>query len=274
MEKEVKIISAETLSLREYFSRTWKYRNLVYVLALREIKGTYAQTYFGWVWMVFKPLMVLSLFTLLFDQWLDLDTGSIQYPAFAFAGMSIWYFFSTIVHTTGSALLHSSDLIRKIYFPRLILLLAKSAVALIDLAINMIILMALLMIYNYTPSISWLAAIPIILLVYFTGLAIGIWISVLSIKRRDVQHLIPHLVNFAIWLTPVFYPVTIIPAEYRTYIYLLNPIATCIDYMRHSMFGIGNNSSWLVINILTVTILFGGGLYNFTRKEKSLVDDL
>lgn len=274
MEKEVKVISAETLSMREYFSRTWKYKNLVYVLALREIKGTYAQTYFGWFWMILKPLMVLGLFTLLFDQWLDLDTGSIQYPAFAFAGMSIWYFFSNIVHTSGSALLHSSDLIRKIYFPRLILLLAKSAVALIELAINMIILMALLVIYQYTPSFSWLAIIPIILLVYFSGLAIGIWISVLSIKRRDVQHLIPQLVNFAIWLTPVFYPVTIIPIEYRTYIYLFNPIATCIDYLRLAMFGIGSHPSWLVINILTAALIFVGGLYNFTRKEKSLVDRL
>lgn len=274
MEKEVKYIRAAAASPADYVQRVWKYRRLIGVLCLRDMKGTYTQTMLGWLWLIIKPLLVLLLFTVFFDQLLALDTGSIPYAPFAFAGMSLWYFFSNLVNSTGNAVHQSTDLMRKIYFPRIILLLSKSLVASVELGVHLLILLIVTMSYGYAPTLQWLIILPMVVVVYLCGLTVGLWLSNLSIRHRDLQHLVPQLVNLAIWLTPVFYPVSIIPDQYRDWLYILNPMASTIDGLRFGLFGTGDLPAQLLINIAVVVILLGAGIFTFIREERTLIDRL
>ena len=274
MEKQKKVISPHPVSTLAYFKRVWQYKSLIVTLAKRDIQGYFAQTLLGWLWMVIKPIITLGLFSVFFGEWLSLDTASVPYPLFAFSGMVIWYSFSTLVNSCGNALQQSSDLVRKMYFPKLILLLSKTAVGLVELGVHLILLFIFLMLYGIPLSLPILWILPALLLSQLFGFSIALWISALSLKRRDILQFAPHLVNFAIWLTPVFYPVTIVPEKYHFLLYFFNPIATSIEGFRYGLFGMGEISMIFLYNIVFVLLFLGLGLLFFIKKEKHMVDFL
>jgi len=266
-----KVISNETIGFTEYLRRIRKYRSLIVALLIRDIKAKYTQTSLGLLWAVIQPLIALVIFSVFFDGLIKLETGDIAYPVFAFSGMIVWYYFTSIVHQSGSALLSHQDLIKKIYFPRFILPLYKSLLGLFEFFISFIVFIVLMLIWQTEIKLTILLVPLVVLLVTFIGLTLSIWLNAITVKRRDFMHLIPYLVNYGIWLTPVFYPSTIIPEPYTDWIYYLNPVATTIELFRGAAFG--TPVEWMhLVSFAVVFILFILGTYLFKKIERNIAD--
>lgn len=259
--------------MQRYLSKLFGYKSLIVSLIKKDLKVKYAQTKLGLVWMLIQPIMVLVIFTVLFDQLIKLDTASIPYPVFAFSGMIVWYLFTNIVQSAGNSLIESQDIMNKIYFPKLILLLVKTTVALIESLVSLMLLIAIMLLFSVPFSIELLLLPIVILLTVLIGFTLAVWLSALSVKRRDLQHLIPYAVNMGIWLTPVFYPTSIIPKEYIDYFYYLNPIATIITFFRSLLFEIPFEFSYFYTFIVVIIFLFLG-LIQFKKVEENIADHI
>lgn len=245
---------------------------MAYSLAIRDIKVQYAQTALGFLWSVIQPLTSLLIWTFFFDKLIDVDTGAIPYPLFAFTGMIGWYFFSHIFNHAGTSLVNSQDLIRKIYFPRIILPLSKVLVGMVEFSISLTLLFIMMLIMGVPPTINVLFLPFFILFNIITGLSFGIWLSALTIRYRDFQHIIPYLINLGIWLTPVFYPSTIIPKEYNFVLYI-NPMSAVIAGYRWCLFG-GELSANYLYGFIPVVILLVTGFIYFRKSEATIADHI
>jgi lipopolysaccharide transport system permease protein len=246
---------------------------LAFSFAKRDLKARFVQTKLGVFWMIIQPLIALAIFTIFFDQLIQLETGNVPYVAFAFSGMTIWYFFTNMVNSAGTALISSQELIRKVYFPKILLPISKVIVATIEffVAFSLLIIIMLILGLNFSPNIIFLPVA--ILMTILVGSCVAIWLNILTIKKRDLQHLIPYLTNFGIWVTPVFYPTTLIPETLRDYIYYINPIATTIDFLRSMLFGLP--FEWLYcISFVPVFFLLILGIRIFKNMERNMVDFL
>ncbi|HKK76946.1 MAG TPA: ABC transporter permease [Saprospiraceae bacterium] len=268
-----KKISPQQLSFSSYLKRCWAYRRFLFTLSRRDIKAKYAQTVLGILWVVLQPLTGLAIFTLFFQEFIPLDTGTIPYPLFAFTGIVAWYFFAYIVTAAGSTLMENQDLIKKVYFPKLILPLTKVMLGLVDFGITFLLLIVGVLLSGY--GLSWaLLSIPFFLLLnIISGLAIAIWLSALTLQYRDLYHIIPYLINFAIWLTPVFYPGTIIPEAYDWVLYI-NPMAFVIAGFRWALLGDVMPNIYYLISLIPVLLLCTTGFLYFIRVEQKMVDIL
>jgi len=240
-------------------------------LAKRDVKAKYTQTVLGILWSVIQPLTGLLIFTIFFDKLIKVDTNNIPYPLFAFSGMVAWYFYTFIVNQGGTSLVDSQYLLKKFYFPRLILPLSKVLVGLVDFGISVILLIILMIILGGMPSFLILLFPVFLLLAVLTGLSIAIWLSALTIRYRDLQHIIPYLINFSIWLTPVFYPSTLVPESYHFILYL-NPMAGIIAGFRWCLLGDLIPSINYLWGILPVIFIFISGIYYFIKIEREIVD--
>lgn len=267
------VINNKVLNFNSYLKKVIQYRYLITSFAKRDLKARFSQTKLGLVWMIIQPLLALLIFTIFFDQLIKLETGNVPYVAFAFSGMTIWYFFTNIINSAGTALLQSQDLINKIYFPKIILPISKIVVATVEFLVSFSILIVIMLLLglNFSPKIVFLPVA--VLMTIIVGSAIAIWLNILTVKKRDLQHLIPYLVNFGIWLTPVFYPTTLIPDAYREYIYFLNPLATTIDFVRSIFFDLPFDWVYCISYIPYVFFLILG-LIIFKKTERNLVDFL
>lgn len=265
------LLTSKGDNLFEYLRKVYQFRSLAFTLARRDLKVQYAQTFLGLLWSVIQPLTSLLVWTFFFDKLVKVDTGGIPYPLFAFSGMIAWYYFTNIFNHAGTSLVNSQDLIRKIYFPRIILPLSKVLVGLVEFTISLALLFLIMLLMGQAPPLQ-LAFLPFfILLNIITGLAFGLWLSALTIRYRDFQHIIPFFIYLGIWLTPVFYPTTLIPSKYNFLIYI-NPIAAVIAGYRWSLFG-GEPISLYYIGsfILMIFVLITG--FIFFRKNESTIAD-
>ncbi len=267
------VINNKSAKFGEYLRSIYQYRQLIFSFAKRDLKTRFIQTKLGVLWMIIQPLIALTIFTIFFDQLIQLETGDAPYIAFAFSGMTIWYFFTNMVNTAGTALISSQELIRKVYFPKILLPISKIAVATIEffVAFSLLIIIMLILGLNFSPKIIFLPVV--IVMTILVGSCVAIWLNILTIKKRDLQHLIPYLTNFGIWVTPVFYPTTLIPEEFRDYIYYVNPIATTIDFLRSMLFDLP--FQWMYcLSFIPVFILLILGIRTFKNIEKNMVDYL
>ena len=267
------IINNKSVGFGKYLRSVYQYRQLIISFAMRDLKARFVQTKLGLLWMIIQPLIALAIFTIFFDQLIQLETGDVPYVAFAFSGMTIWYFFTNMVNSAGTSLLNSSELIRKVYFPKILLPFSKILVATVEFFVAFVLLIAIMLILgmDFSPKIL-LFPIAIIMAV-LVGSCVAIWLNVLTVKNRDLQHFIPYLTNFGIWITPVFYPTTLIPEAFRDYIYYLNPIATTIDFLRSLLFDLPFNWTYC-ISFLPVFILLILGIRIFKNMERNMVDFL
>ncbi len=267
------VINNKAVKFGEYLRSVYQYRQLIFSFAKRDLKARFVQTKLGVLWMIIQPLIALTIFTIFFDKLIELETGDVPYVAFAFSGMTIWYFFTNMVHSAGTSLLNSQELIRKVYFPKILLPISKVLVATIEffVAFSLLIIIMLVLGMDFSPKIVFL---PIaILMTVLVGSSVAIWLNILTIKKRDLQHLIPYLTNFGIWVTPVFYPTTLIPEAFREYIYYANPIATTIDFLRSMLFDLP--FQWMYcVSFLPVFVLLILGIRTFKNIERNLVDYL
>lgn len=246
---------------------------MIWVFALRDLKIKYAQTLLGLTWSLIQPLTALAIYTLFFDLLMHMSKSAVPYSLFAFSGIICWNLFSYIVNSGSMALMANQNIISKIYFPKILLLLSKIILSMVDFGVSFVILVVLLIFFKATPGWQIIFLPVFVLLTILIGLCIAIWLSALSINYRDLHHIVPYVVNFGIWVTPVFLPVTIIPAKYAFVIYF-NPLAGAIEGFRWCLFGSSSFSVYFAFSFLTTLVLLIGGLVFFSKVEDKLIDDL
>ncbi len=259
------------LGLREIFN----YKDLFFELAYRDLKVRYAQTFLGLLWAFIQPAITLIIITIVFGKFVHIDTGGIPYPVFAITGISLWTYFSFVLTQSGSSVIGVQDMIKKIYFPRLIIPLSKAIVGLVDFGVALILLVILFMYYGIVPSKNIIFLPIFLILTVISSLAAGIWLSALTIRYRDFQYVLPFLVQFGLYVTPIAYPAKVVinnlPA-WATFIFYLNPMTGIIEGFRWSLFGGALPSGYFWVSISTVTFLFITGVFYFRRLEKVMAD--
>jgi lipopolysaccharide transport system permease protein len=267
---KVTVITSEPDSILVYLKKLIKYRSLIWVFAWQEIKTQYAQTYFGIAWVVLRPLVILSVFTVLFNYLLNIQTSS-PYFLFAFSGMIAWNFFQNIATNASSAIMQRQNLIRKMYFPKIILPLAKVLVAGVEALVSLTIIFLMMMVVWRWPTIKILLLPFFLLLNICCGLAVAFWMNALNIRYRDLNQIIIPLLGIGIWFTPVFFPTTIIPPQYEFLVYF-NPMAGVIEGFRFALLDESFPNGLYFISISVIMLLFFSGAWYLMHVEDEIVD--
>jgi lipopolysaccharide transport system permease protein len=253
-------------------SALWAYRELLYFLIWREIKVRYKQTALGAVWALLQPLLTMLIFTLFFGRLAKMPSDGIPYPIFAFSALVPWTFFANAVTLSSNSLINSSNLITKVYFPRLAIPVAAVLSGLVDFAIAFAFLLLMMMFYKVPPSarIAW---IPLfVLLAVVTALGVGLWLSAINVKYRDVRHTIPFLTQFWMFATPIVYPSSLLREPWRT-VYGLNPLVGVVEGFRWSLLNSSTRpGSDLAISSASAVLLLVTGAYYFRRTERTFAD--
>lgn len=251
----------------------WEYRELLYFLTLRDVSVRYKQAALGVAWAVLQPLFTMVVFSVIFGQFAKLPSEGIPYPIFSFAALLPWNFFSTALSHAGTSLVGNSNLLTKVYFPRLIIPISAVAAGLVDFFISFIILLGLMMFYGIAPTwqILWLPLL--LLLTMITALAAGLWLSALNVEYRDVQYAIPFLIQVWMYASPVAYSTGLVPKTgiWRI-IYGLNPMAGVIQGFRWALLGGSPPDILFTVSILMTFVFLFTGLVNFKRMEKIFAD--
>jgi len=268
---EVKVISSEPADLGQYMSRVWKYRSLILTFAKRDIKIRYAQTLLGVLWIFFQPVPSILIFTFFFSFLVKVDTGKLPYPVFALLGMCGWTYFTGLTNNIGNALIESQNILKKIYFPKTVLLLSKILSGAVDFSASFLLIIVALILFRVMPS--WhIVFLPLFFVLnILVGLSVGTWISSLTFKHRDIQNIAPAVINFSIWLTPVFYPTTILPKQFN-YLMYFNPMAFVIEGYRFCLTGENMPDKHYLISIIPMLFVLFSGLLYFRRVEDEISD--
>jgi lipopolysaccharide transport system permease protein len=269
------VVDAKKRSIGLNIKELIQYKDLFFILAYRDLKVRYAQTYLGLMWAFLQPATTLVIFTVVFGKAVKVDTGDVPYPLFAICGMSCWAYFSFVLNQAGSSIIGSQEMVKKIYFPRLVIPLSKAVVGFVDFGIAILFLVILFVVYNVVPA-GPLYFLPIfILLDIITALAIGIWLSALTIRYRDFQHIVPFFVQFGLYATPVGYPSALIIKnlpEWGNILFFLNPMAGVVEGFRWSIIGGNPPNAYAFISFFVVVFLFITGLYYFRKVERIMAD--
>jgi lipopolysaccharide transport system permease protein len=254
------------------FREIWRFRELLYFLAWRDVKVRYKQTAIGLVWVVLQPLLTMVVFTLIFGTLMSVPTDGEPYPIFSFVALLPWILVTGGLSRAGMSLVVDANLISKIYFPRIVLPASAVLSSLVDFAVSFVILIILLMFYGIVPGTAVLA-LPLLLgLAVLTAFAFGTWLSALNVKYRDVTHTIPFLIQFWFFLTPVAYPASMIPPDWR-FLYSLNPMTGVIEGFRWALLGQQSLPVLsLILSTLIVLVVLLSGLFYFRRMEYEFAD--
>lgn len=250
----------------------WEYRDLVYFMVWRDLKGRYRQMALGPLWIVIQPLLSMLLYTVIFGMIAKLPSEGQPYAVFSYVALMPWTFFSSAFASSSGTLLSNKDIITKVYFPRLIIPLSQILSSLIDFAISFVILIGLLVYYGITPTwgVVWLPAF--LLLAGITGLGTGLWFAGIIARYRDFGQVAGYLIRVWMYASPVVYSITLIPDQWRTF-YRLNPITGVVEGFRWALLGTGQPPDWtLGASTLIALVVLLGGLYLFKREERSIVD--
>jgi lipopolysaccharide transport system permease protein len=250
----------------------WHYRELLYFLVWRDVKVRYKQTAIGAGWAVFQPLMTMLVFTVVFGSFAKLPSDGLPYPIFAYAALLPWNSFAQATGRSGVSLVGSANLISKVYFPRLIVPLSAAVAPLVDFAIAFVILLAMMAWLGIAPTWGVLALPLFLLLALATALAVGLWLSALNVRYRDVGYAIPFVVQIWMYASPVAYPVSLVPERWRV-LYSLNPMAGVIEGFRWALLGRGTlDFGATAASAVLVGALLLGGLVYFRRVERTFAD--
>jgi lipopolysaccharide transport system permease protein len=256
------------VNLRE----VWEYRDLLRLLAWRDITVRYKQTVLGAAWAVLQPLLTMAVFSLFFGGLAKVPSDGLPYPIFAFAALVPWGFFSTSLTQASNSLVGNANLIKKVYFPRLVVPMSSAASALIDMCIAFVVLLGFMAWYRIVPTgnVVWLPAF--VLLAGITSLGAGLWLSALNIRYRDVRHAVSFLIQFWLFATPIAYPSSLLPEPWRT-LYGLNPMAGVVEGFRWALLGTKTEPGAMVAvsALMALTLLVTGAFY-FRRMEATFAD--
>ena len=255
------------LNLRDF----WNYRDLLYILTKRDIQVRYKQTLLGATWAIIQPLFTMLIFTLFFGKLAAMPSDGIPYPIFAYAGLLPWTFFSNSVTNSGNSLVGNSNLITKVYFPRMIIPTASVASGLLDFAIAFGFLIVLMFYYGVGLSINILMLPVLIILTSLLAIGVGMWMSALNVKYRDIRYALPFLIQLGMFASPIIYPASLVPEKWRWLVWL-NPVAGQIEAYRSAFFGRPFEWTALGISAVMTFVILVYSAYNFRRMEKSFAD--
>jgi lipopolysaccharide transport system permease protein len=250
----------------------WQYRELLVFLVWRDIKVRYKQASLGVAWAVIQPLMTMVIFSVIFGELAKLPSEGIPYPLFSYAALLPWQLFSGALTRSGSSLVGNATLITKVYFPRLIIPLSATIGGLVDFSISFLVLLGLMLFYGLAPTwaILWLPLLMVFTLV--TALSVGLWLSALNVQYRDVQHVIPFVIQAWMYASPVAYSAELIPSGPWRFVYGLNPVAGVIQSFRWALLGANPPGELMLVSVGMVMTLLVTGLYYFRRMEKVFAD--
>lgn len=265
------VIESEESGVQLNLGDLWAYRELLYFLTLRDIKVRYKQTLMGAVWVVIQPLMTMLIFTLIFNKFARLDTKDIPYPLFAYSGLLLWTFFSNAVTTGTYSLVNNSHLVTKVYFPRVFMPAAAVGAGLVDLAIASLLLISLAIYYGVRPSWGALLLPLMVFLAAMLALGTGMLVSALTVKYRDLRHALPFVMQFWMFASPVIYPSSIVPEQWR-WILLINPMTGILEGFRAALTGQALDWTMIVISAAVGTTLLAVAFYVFRRLEDTFAD--
>ena len=252
-------------------SELWDYRELLFFLTWRDIRVRYKQAVLGMGWVVLQPLLMTLVFTVFLGVIVRVPSDGVPYPIFAYSGLLLWTFFSGAISGSGNSLVGNAHLITKVYFPRLLVPLASILARMVDLLVALVMLIGLMIYFRVGVSTGLLMAPVMIVLLALLALGLGMWTSALNVKYRDVGLALPVFIQLWMFVSPVVYPLTLVPARWRV-VYSLNPLVGIIEGFRAALFGKSFNWQALGISaIVTVALLLYAG-YVFKRREKTFAD--
>ncbi len=258
---------------RQYWRDVWRYRELFCFLAWRDLLVRYKQTVVGVAWSLIRPFLTMLVLTLVFGKFGKMPSGGVPYPILVFCGMLPWQFFSTALAESGSSLVTNSNLISKVYFPRLVVPASSVITSFVDFLISGLFLVAVMVWYQFTPpaNITWLPFF--VLLSFIASFGIGLWIAALMVKYRDFRFIVPFVVQFGLYLSPVGFLSSVVPDEWRL-LYSLNPMVGVIDGFRWCILG-GEHQLYLpglACSILSIIALLATGILYFRKTERTFAD--
>jgi lipopolysaccharide transport system permease protein len=257
-----------SLNLRD----VWVYRELLYFLVWRDIKVRYKQTVVGAAWAVIQPVLTMVVFTVVFGRLVRVPSGDLPYPIFSYAALVPWTFFANGLTQSTNSLVSSSSLLKKVYFPRLIIPTAAVFGGLVDFCLAFAVLLGMMVFYGILPTVRVLWLPAYLLMAFVTSLGVGLWLSSVNVQYRDVRYGTPFLAQLWLFATPVAYPSTLLPERWRL-VYALNPMVGVVEGFRWALLGVGASPGPMILvsTLVAVVVLITGAFY-FRRMEKSFAD--
>jgi lipopolysaccharide transport system permease protein len=258
---------------RHYWRDLWRYRELFYFLAWRDLLVRYKQTVVGVAWSVIRPGLTMVVLTIVFGYFGRMPDGGVPYPVLVFCGMLPWQFFSTAFLESGNSLVTNSSLISKVYFPRLVVPVSSVITTFVDFLIGAACLVGLLFWYRFVPSGHLVFLPAFVVLTLAAALAVGLWTAALMVRYRDFRFIVPFVVQLGLYISPVGFLSTVVPAKWRL-VYSLNPMVGIIDGFRWSILGGEHQLYWpgLSLCIVGVVLLLASGVWYFRRTERTFAD--
>jgi len=249
----------------------WRYRELLYFLALREIQLRYKQTLLGAAWAILQPLLAMVVFTLIFSKVAKLPSDGVPYAVFSYCALVPWTYFANALSLSGNSLVGSANLISKVYFPRLIIPGASILAGTLDFGIAFLVLLGMMLYYGIAPDWGVLLVPVLLLMTMGVALGVGLWLSAMNVQYRDVRYAIPFMIQLWMFATPIVYPLSLVPERYRSLV-ALNPMAGIIEGYRAAMLGRPFQWDALAMAAVLCVLLLVTGAFYFRRVEKTFAD--
>jgi lipopolysaccharide transport system permease protein len=253
------------------FHELWDYRELLYSFIARDVKIRYKQTALGFLWAIIQPLFMMVIFTLFFGGFAKIPSDGIPYPLFSFAALIPWTLFAEGLTRSTTSMVSNANIMTKVYFPRLVMPISGILSPLVDFMIAFVILILMMAYYGFVPTFAIVLLPLFILLALATSLAIGLWLSALNVKYRDFQYTLPFIIQLWLYASPIVYPSSMIPAQYRI-LYGFNPMAGVIEGFRWALLGTNPPEAMILVSVGVVVLLLIGGLFYFKRTEQYFAD--
>ncbi len=251
----------------------WRYRELFYFFTWRDIKIKYKQATLGFLWAILQPLFMMVIFTLFFGKALNIPSQNLPYPIYVFSGLLIWNLFSTGLTNASNSMVNNASIIKKIYFPRLIIPVSSILVALFDFLMAFILFVPILLFYQQSVSLSALVLWPVALIIAIVAtLGLGSWLAALNVKYRDFRYVIPFLIQVLFFLSPVIYPISLLKYPILQYILACSPMLAAVELFRYPLTGIFPDVYFLGISLLSGVVLLAIGVLYFKRAEDFFAD--
>ncbi|MEP0762599.1 MAG: ABC transporter permease [Chloroflexota bacterium] len=258
-----------SLKLREL----WEYRELLYFLTWRDVKVRYKQTVLGAAWAIIQPLMTMVVFSLFFGNLAKIPSDGIPYPIFSYAALVPWTFFANGMGQSSNSLVGAANLIKKIYFPRLVIPISSVISGVVDFALAFIVLLGMMLAYGIVPTLNVVFLPLLLLLAFVTALGVGMWLSAMNVQFRDVRYIIPFLTQFWMFATPIAYPSSLIENDLLRTLYGLNPMTGVVEGFRWALLNTDTAPGpILIVSTLAAVALLVSGAYYFRRMEKTFAD--
>jgi len=273
MSEPTEIIIRPGMGALHYWRDIWRYRELFFFLAWRDILVRYKQTAIGIAWSVLRPLLTMIVFTIVFGKLAKLPSNGVPYPIMVFTAMLPWQFFANSLTESSNSLIDNSNLLTKVYFPRLIVPAGSVIVGLVDFFISFFILFGIMAWYRFVPDIKMLLLPLFLALAFMASFGAGLWLSALTVRYRDFRYVVPFLVQFGLYISPVGFSSALVPEKWRM-LYFLNPMVGVIDGFRWAILGDVFPVYWsgMILSASLTLLMFIGGLLYFRNMERSFAD--